>query len=489
MISRYFRLAEHGTSVRTEMLAGATTFLTMAYIILVNPAILGEAGMPVAAVAAATCLAAGIGSILMGVIANYPIALAPGMGLNAYFTYTVVLGMGLPWQTALGAVFISGAAFLLMTLAGLRQLIVAAIPRPLYAAIAAGIGLFIAFIGLKSAGLVVANPATTVALGDLTSPSALVAVLGLALIALLQVWGVRAAILIGIVAASALGWMLGLVQVRPAPFDPAALTATLFQADVPAALGLGANGQGLSLALVEILFVFLFVDLFDNLGTLVAVSQRARLIRPDGTIPRLKRILTADSLSAMAGALAGTSTTVSYIESASGVAAGGRTGLTAVTTGLLFLAALAFTPFAQMIPAAATAPALILVGALMMAPLAQADWSDPRVAIPAFLTLIMIPLTFSIANGLAMGIIAYAVLKLVSPRVRRDAEAEAAGAAEGANVEAAPGTGAGTGVEAEAGAPALAARPRRILGLTLGDAFLYLLAALCLARFIWLGGE
>ncbi|NBB15689.1 NCS2 family permease [Caulobacter sp. SLTY] len=461
MISRFFRLAENNTTVRTELLAGATTFLTMAYIVLVNPAILGQAGMPVAAVAAATCLAAGIGSILMGTIANYPIALAPGMGLNAYFTYTVVLGMGLPWQTALGAVFISGAAFLLMTLAGLRQLIIGAIPRPLYAAIAAGIGLFIAFIGLKSAGIVVAHPATTVALGDLKSPAALVAIVGLALIALLQVWRVRAAILIGILAASALGWLLGLVVFKPEPFDPAVITATLFQADIPAALGLGPNGKGLTIGLIEILFVFLFVDLFDNLGTLVAVSSRAGLVQPDGTIPRLNRIFVADSLATMVGAAAGTSTTVSYIESASGVAAGGRTGLTAVTTGVLFLAALLLVPFAAAIPAAATAPALILVGALMMAPLAQADWTDPQVAIPAFLTLIMIPLTFSIANGLAMGIIAYAVLKLVRPKpAERPDEARPEGFLT-----------------------------RRLLGVPFGDLFLYLLAALCLARFIWLGAE
>jgi AGZA family xanthine/uracil permease-like MFS transporter len=457
MISRFFRLTENNTSVRTEVLAGVTTFLTMAYIILVNPGILSQAGMPAAAVVVATCLAAGIGSILMGVIANYPIALAPGMGLNAYFTYTVVLGMGLPWQTALGAVFISGVAFLIMTLAGLRQLIVGAIPRPLFAAIAAGIGLFIAFIGLKNAGIVVAHPATTVALGDLTSPAALVALLGLAVIALLQVWGVRAAILIGIVVASLVGWGVGLVAFKPEPIDPAALTATLFKADVPAALGLGPNGKGLSIGLIEILFVFLFVDLFDNLGTLVAVSKRAGLVRPDGTIPRLNRIFVSDSLATMIGAAAGTSTTVSYIESAAGVSAGGRTGLTAVVTGLLFLLAIALAPFVSAIPAAATAPALILVGAMMMAPLAEADWTDPQVAIPAFLTLVMIPLTFAIANGLAMGIIAYAVLKLVRPR--------------------------------PSVAPAEGLLGREILGLSLGDAFLYALAALCVARFVWLGGE
>jgi len=409
-LERQFGLKAQGTSVRTEVLAGFTTFLTMAYIVIVNPAILGQAGMPIAAVAAATCLAAGFGSILMGLIANYPIALAPGMGLNAYFTFTVVKGMGLPWETALGCVFLSGIAFLVLTVAGIRQLIVGAIPRPLFSAIAAGIGLFIAFIGLKEAGIIVANPATTVALGDLTQPTAVLAILGLAVMGGLMVWRVKGAILIGILVAAAAGWALGLAKVVPGDYGLAALTATAFKLDIPAALHL--NG-GAGMAIAEVIFVFLFVDLFDNVGTLVAVTKKAGLVQPDGTIPRLNRILTADSIATIGGSLAGTSTVVSYIESASGVAAGGRTGLTAIVVGVLFLATLFFAPWVQAIPAAATAPALIIVGSMMVGTLADIDWDDPGVAIPAFLTVIAIPLTFSIANGLAFGITAFAVLKLV----------------------------------------------------------------------------
>lgn len=414
-LEKTFQLSERGTSVRTEVLAGATTFLTMAYIVLVNPAILSTTGMPLAGVAAATCLAAGVGCLLMGFLANYPIALAPGMGLNAYFAFTVVGAMGVPWQTALGLVFISGVLFFVLTLVGVRQLIVSAIPRALFSAIAAGIGLFIAFIGLRGAGLVVANPATLVTLGDVHSSTVLLALLGLAILSVLLVLKVKGAIFIGIVATALLGWALGLATWSPQPYSLEEMTGTALQLDIPAALGIG--GHGFGLALLEILFVFLFVDLFDNVGTLVAVSKKAGLMRPDGTIPRLNRILFADAGATVVGSLAGTSTVVSYIESAAGVSAGGRTGLTAVITGLLFLATLFVAPWAQVIPAAATAPALILVGAMMMGPLTEIDWDDPVVSIPAFLTLITIPLTFSIANGLAFGVIAYAVLKLASRRV------------------------------------------------------------------------
>jgi AGZA family xanthine/uracil permease-like MFS transporter len=416
-LERTFKLGERGTSVPTEVLAGFTTFLTMAYIVLVNPAILSTTGMPLAGVAAATCLAAGVGCLLMGFLANYPIALAPGMGLNAYFAFTVVGAMHVPWQTALGLVFISGVLFIVLTVAGVRQLIVAAIPRALFSAIAAGIGLFIAFIGLKNAGVVVANPATLVGLGDLHQPATQLALLGLAILAALTVLKVRGAMLIGIVATAVLGWVLGLAEWKPAPYSLDQMTGTALQLDIPAALGIG--GKGFGLALLEILFVFLFVDLFDNVGTLVAVSKKAGLVQPDGTIPRLNRILFADASATVVGSLAGTSTVVSYIESASGVAAGGRTGLTAVVVGGLFLLTLFVAPWAQVIPTAATAPALILVGAMMMAPLAEIDWDDPVVAIPAFLTLITIPLTFSIANGLAFGVIAFALLKLAARRVSR----------------------------------------------------------------------
>ena len=417
LIERTFRLGENGTTLRTELLAGLTTFLTMAYIVLVNPAILSTTGMPLAGVAAATCLAAGIGCLLMGILANYPIALAPGMGLNAYFAFTVVGAMGIPWQTALGLVFISGVLFFVLTVAGVRQLIVSAIPRALFAAIAAGIGLFIAFIGLRSAGLVVTNEATLVGLGDVHASATQLALLGLVILSVLTVLKVRGAIMIGIVVTSILGWLLHLANWTPQPYSLEAMTGTALQLDIPAALGVGGKGYGL--ALLEIVFVFLFVDLFDNVGTLVAVSKKAGLVKPDGTIPRLNRILFADAGATVVGSLAGTSTVVSYIESASGVSAGGRTGLTAVVVGLLFLATLFVAPWAQVIPAAATAPALILVGAMMMAPLAEIEWDDPVIGIPAFLTLVTIPLTFSIANGLAFGVIAYAMLKLAARRVSR----------------------------------------------------------------------
>jgi AGZA family xanthine/uracil permease-like MFS transporter len=415
MLQRLFRLKEHGTSVRTELVAGFTTFLTMIYIVVVNPAIMGDAGLPIGAVAVATCLAAGFGSILMGLMSNYPLALAPGMGLNAYFTYTVVQGMGVPWETALGCVFLSGAAFLILTVVGLRQLIVNAIPRSLFAAVAGGVGLFIAFIGLKDAGIIVANPATAVGLGNLTSPTAFLALAGLLLIGALQAKKVQGAILLGILITAAAAWPLGLIHLAPAGYSLNDLSATALKLNVPAALNLKG---GLGVTLVEIVFVFLFVDLFDNIGTLVAVTKKAGLVEPDGTIPRLNRILLADSIATMVGALAGTSTVTSYIESAAGVGAGGRTGLTSVVVGILFLCTLLFAPLVQVIPTAATSPALILVGALMIGALAEVNWTDAIVAIPAFLTVIIIPLTFSIANGLAFGITSYAILALVSGRAR-----------------------------------------------------------------------
>jgi AGZA family xanthine/uracil permease-like MFS transporter len=414
-LERRFGLRERGTNVRTELLAGVTTFLTMAYIVVVNPAILHLTGMPIAAIAAATCLSAFVACVLMGLIANVPIALAPGMGLNAYFTYSVVLGMHVPWQTALGCVFLSGVAFLLLTFAGIRQLIVQAIPRSLFAAVAAGIGLFLAFIGLHAAGIVVAHSGTVVALGNLSAPPTMIALLTLALTMILQAWRVRGAILIGILVGTAAGWTVGLVQPQAA-YDLTALSATAFQLDIGAALQIGG---GIGVGLVEIFFVFLFVDLFDNVGTLVAVTKRAGLTRPDGSIPALKRILFADSAATIVGSLAGTSTVVSYVESASGIAVGGRTGLTSLVTGLLFLLALFAAPLVTAIPVAATAPALILVGGMMLGALAEIDWNDPEIGIPAFLTLIMIPLSFSIANGLSFGITAHAVLRLARGKAQR----------------------------------------------------------------------
>jgi AGZA family xanthine/uracil permease-like MFS transporter len=415
-LDRFFALSSRGTSVRTEVLAGATTFVTMAYIVLVNPAILGQAGMPVAAVAAATCFAAGIASIMMGLFANVPLALAPGMGLNAYFSFTVVQQMGVPWPVALGCVFLSGVAFLILTLTGVRQLIVAAIPAHLFAAVAGGIGLFIGFIGLKNAGIVVANPATFVALGDLHSPDAALALFGLVVVGALSVWKVRGAMLIGIVATTIVAGLTGHIEFKPTPYDLSAISGTAFKLDLAGVFGVGGKH---GLGLLEILFVFLFVDLFDNLGTLVAVTKRAGLIDAAGRIPGLNRMLLTDAAATMVGSLAGTSTVTSYVESAAGVQAGGRTGLTSVVTGLLFLAAMFVAPYAQLAPLAATAPALIIVGGLMLLPLTEVEWEDPLAAIPAFLTVAMIPLTFSIANGLAFGLTAHAVLKLVRGQLGR----------------------------------------------------------------------
>ncbi|HEU0121066.1 MAG TPA: NCS2 family permease [Bryobacteraceae bacterium] len=409
-LENYFEFTRHQTTWRREAIAGLTTFLTMAYIIFVNPAILAETGMPAPAVTAATCLSAGLASILMGAIARYPIAMAPGMGLNAYFTFGVVKGMGVPWQTALGAVFLSGVLFLLLTATGIRRWIVESIPRSLYSAVAVGIGLFIALIGMKNAGLVTPSPATIITLGNLRAPGALLAIAGLLLTAALLIYGVRAAILIGAAATTCASVLLGRTTLSGGAPPLHALSQTAFQLDIPGAFQLG---------LAEIIFAFLFVDLFDNLGTLLAVTHRAGLIEKDGRIPRLERILAADSLATVAGSLFGTSTVVSYIESASGVAAGGRTGVTAIVTGLLFFASLFLAPFLGVIPAAATAPALILVGALMMAHTTEIEWSDLRDAIPAFLTIIAIPLTFSIANGLSLGFLSYALLQLLTGRGRQ----------------------------------------------------------------------
>ena len=334
-LEQYFGFATHATTWRTEVLAGLTTFVTMAYIIFVNPAILSQTGMPLAAVTTATCLCAAFGSILMGALANYPLALAPGMGLNAYFTYTVVKGMGVPWQTALGAVFLSGVIFLLLTFGGIRQRLLAAIPHQLHSAVAGGIGLFIAFIGLVNAGIIVKSPATTVGLGNLHAHTTQLAIFGTLLIAILQAYRLKAAILIGVLATLALGITFHQVQWQPSQFNPMAITQTAFHLDLRGALKLSA---------FEIIFVFLFVDLFDNLGTLIAVTERAGLIAPDGTIPRLDKIFIADATATIVGSLAGTSTVTSYIESSAGVAAGGRTGVTAIVTGLLFLLAMFVAP-------------------------------------------------------------------------------------------------------------------------------------------------
>ena len=409
-LERYFEFSRLATNWRTEILAGVTTFLTMAYIVLVNPSILSAAGVPLPAVTAATCLSAAFGSILMGVVARYPIALAPGMGLNAYFTYTVCLKMHVPWQTALGAVFISGILFLALTAAGIRQMILRSIPHELYAAVASGIGLFIAFIGFRNAGLIVSDPATFVSLGNIRNPATALALFGLILMAALEIKKVRGSILIGVLVTTAVAWAFGQVHWTSQGGGFSSLAQTAFQLNIRGALSKG---------LLEIIFVFFFVDLFDNLGTLVAVTKRAGLIAPDHSIPRLNRILFADASATVFGSLTGTSTVTSYVESTAGVAAGGRSGITAIVTGILFLFAMAASPYAGIVPSAATAPALILVGSMMLATITEIRWHEPLVAVPAFLTLTLIPLTYSIANGLGLGIIAWAFLHLVTGNWRR----------------------------------------------------------------------
>jgi AGZA family xanthine/uracil permease-like MFS transporter len=346
----------------------------------------------------------------MGIVARYPIALAPGMGLNAYFTYAVCLKMHIPWQTALGAVFLSGVIFLAITAVGIRQMILRAIPHELYAAVASGIGLFIALIGFRNAGLVVADPNTLVGLGNIRNPTTVLALVGLILMVALLVKKVRAALLIGILFITGTAWALGLTHWTPSAGGFHSLASTAFQLDIRGALNKG---------LLEIVFVFFFVDLFDNLGTLVAVTKRAGLINEDNSIPRLSRILFADATATVFGSFIGTSTVTSYVESTAGVAAGGRSGVTAIVTGLLFLGAIGAAPFVGIVPPAATAPALILVGSMMLATISEIHWRDPLIAVPAFLTLVLIPFTYSIANGLGFGIIAWAALHLATGNLRK----------------------------------------------------------------------
>ncbi|MBB2495353.1 NCS2 family permease [Aquipseudomonas ullengensis] len=409
MLEKLFQLKAHNTSVRTEILAGITTFLTMAYILFVNPAILGETGMDKGAIFVATCLAAAIGSALMGLIANYPIALAPGMGLNAFFTYTVVLHMGHTWQVALGAVFISATLFFLLSIFRIREWIVNSIPLPLRSAIAAGIGLFLALIALKEAGLVVANPATLVGLGDLHAPGPLLAILGFFLIVALEARRVTGAVMIGILVVTAIAIALGVTQFGGIVSMPPSIAPTFLQLDIMGALDVG---------MISVIFAFLFVDLFDNTGTLIGVAKRAGLMSKEGHLPKMGRALIADSAAAMGGSLLGTSTTTSYIESASGVAAGGRTGLTAIVVAILFLLALFFAPLAGTVPAFATAPALLFVAVLMTSGLAEIDWDDITVAAPVVITALAMPLTFSIANGIAFGFIAWVVIKALAGRFK-----------------------------------------------------------------------
>jgi AGZA family xanthine/uracil permease-like MFS transporter len=408
-LDKYFRLSEQGTTIRTEVMAGLTTFLTMAYIIVVNPTILSDAGVPFTGALFATCVASAFGSLLMGLTANYPFALAPGMGVNAYFTYTVVLGLKYDWRVALGAVFISGVIFAVLTLVRVRAMIVDAIPMTLKISVAAGIGLFIAFIGLKNAGVVVASPATFVTLGHLISWPTGLSLIGLLLIGVLMARRVRGAMIIGIVAVTIAAIALGLSQPPTGIVQKPDWHSTLFQLDVRGALSLG---------LLDVVFVFLFVDMFDTIGSLMGLGHQAGFLDSSGKMPRLTQALFADAAATVAGAALGTSTVATYIESATGVSEGGRTGLTAIVVAILFLLAAFFAPLAGAVPAIATAPALIIVGALMIRAVGTIKWEDLTEAIPAFLTLVAMPLTFSIANGLALGFIFYPLLKVLTGRWR-----------------------------------------------------------------------
>lgn len=408
MLERVFHLSENQTTVRRELLAGLTTFMTMAYVVVVNPRILSEAGMPVDGVLFATCISAALATLVMGLWANYPIALAPGMSLNAYFTYSIVIGRGVPWQTALGVVLLSGLLFLILTLTNVREQIVNGIPDCLKHGTAAGIGLFIAFIGFRNANIIVANRSTFVALGKLSDREVVLALLGVLLIAILVARKVGSAILIGIFAITLAGIPLGVSHWPAHLFSWPHPSGTFLKLDLRSAAKLG---------LGELVFVFFFVDLFDNVGTLVGVCEEGGFMR-DGKLPRASRALLADAFGTIAGALTGTSTVTSYIESAAGVAAGARTGLGNLLIAALFFGAVFCAPIVAAIPSYATSPALILVGALMCGSVARVNWSDFTDAVPAFLTLIATPLTFSIATGLSMGLLSYTFLKLCTGRHR-----------------------------------------------------------------------
>ena len=414
-IERYFKIREKGSSVRTELIAGLTTFIAMAYILFVNPNILADAGIPKDAAIASTIWIAALASMAMGVFANYPVALAPGMGLNAFFAYYVCGVLGLHWTVALGAVFFSGVLFLILTVGGIRQAIINAVPRDLKLAISVGIGLFIAFIGLKGTGLIVENSATYVSLGHVTAPTTLLSLFGLLFTAALMARNVHGSILIGIFVTTVLAMALGMT---PAPQGLGDIVSTSLphmdgtfgQLDLAGAWNYG---------LVSIIFTFTVVELFDNMGTLIGLTTKAKMVKPDGHIENIDKALTTDAVGTMVSAVFGTSTVTSYIESAAGIAAGGRTGLTALAAGVLFLAALLFTPLIGLVPAFATAPALILVGALLMSEVGKIDFSDFTNALPAFLTIIMMPLTSSIANGFAFGFISYTVMKLFAGQYKQ----------------------------------------------------------------------
>ncbi|WP_352337815.1 NCS2 family permease [Psychrobacter sp. 16-MNA-CIBAN-0192] len=406
-IERYFGINGENTTVKTEVLAGLTTFLTMAYIIFVNPNVLAEAGMDKGAVFVATCLAAAIGCFIMGLYARLPVALAPGMGLNAFFTYGVVLGMGYAWQTALGAVFLSGCIFVLLSLFKIREVIINAIPMCLKQGVVAGIGAFLAFISLQSSGVIINNDATLVGLGDMTTFSPAMAALGFIVILALSYRKVPGAVTIGILLVALISLLTGHTQFTGIMSAPPSIAPTLMQLDIAGAFDVG---------MISVIFAFLFVDLFDTAGTLIATTSQAGLIDKDGKIPNMGKALLADSTATVAGTLLGTSSTTSYIESVSGIATGGRTGLMAVTVGVMFLLSTFFAPLAGMIPAYATAGAIFYVAVLMMGTLKDIAWSDLTEAAPVVVVLLFTPLTYSVADGIALGFITFTAVKLLTGR-------------------------------------------------------------------------
>jgi AGZA family xanthine/uracil permease-like MFS transporter len=407
ILERLFKLSEHNTRISTELLAGLTTFITMAYIIFVNPQMMAAAGMDYGASFTATCLAAALACFIMGLYANWPIGLAPGMGLNAFFTYTVVGEMGYSWQVALGAVFLAGVLFVIMSVTRLRAWMLESIPRDLRIAMGCGVGLFIGFIGLKSGGIIVANPATILTMGDLSQPQPMLAAIGFIVIAALSVRQIPGAIMLGVLLITVLGLMMGEVHYQGLVSSPPSITPTLMQLDIAGAF---------DVAMIGVIIAILFVNLFDTAGTLMGVATRAKLVDQEGNIQNLDRALKADSSTSVMGAFMGCAPVTSYVESAAGVAAGGRTGLTAMTIGLLFLLATFFAPLAGMVPAFATSGALVYVALLMMSGMRELDWDDATELVPALLTLIMIPLSFSIANGIAAGFISYVSIKLITSR-------------------------------------------------------------------------
>ncbi len=420
MLEKIFKLKHHKTSVRTEVIAGVTTFLAMAYILAVNPAILGDAGMDVHSVFMATALSAAVGSIIMGLLANYPVALAPGMGVNALFTYTVVIQMGQTWQTALAAVFVSGVIFLIISITGIRKMIINAIPSQLKLAIGAGIGFFIAFIGLKNSGIIVADVATGVALGDIASPTVLLAIFGILITLVLLVRKVNAAVFVGLVMTALLGLVLGFMGIEGMPVLPESFAVNFEMKTV------GAFTSGFAplfenpANMIVIIFSFLFVDFFDTAGTLVAVANRANLVNEKGELENIEKALLADSVGTVFGAVMGTSTVTSFVESTSGVEVGGRTGLTSVVTGILFVASMFLSPvILSVVTNAVTAPALVVVGVLMAQQLKGINWDDLVFAASSFITIIIMILSYSIADGIAFGFITYAITSVAVGRAKQ----------------------------------------------------------------------